>query len=108
MIYPIIVIQTQCLERKVCMGRIFTSNHVGCDDESNHNLTYAQLTEYYNELVLQLHLAKHNFKVAVNVEIKEVDRNKSLKTESNIIRLLNESILPALEYTVSYMDLIAK
>ena len=83
------------------MGRIFTSNHVGCDDEYN-NLTYTQLTEYYNELVLQLHLAKHNFKVAVNVEIKEVDRNKSLKIESNIIRLLNESILPALEYTVSY------
>ena len=93
------------MELKVCMGRIFTSNHVDCDDESNRNLTYAQLTEYYNELVLQLHLAKHNFKVAVNVEIKEVDRNKSLKTESNIIRLLNESILPALEYTVSYTDL---
>ena len=98
------IIQTQSLERKVCMGRIFTSNHVSCDDESN-SLTYAQLTDYYNELVLQLKLAEHNLKVAVNVEIKEVDRNKSLKTEGNIIRLLNKSILPALEYTVSYTDL---
>ena len=87
------------------MGRIFTSNHVSCDDESN-NLTYAQLTDYYNELVLQLKLAEHNLKVAVNFEIKELDRTESLKKESDIIRLLKDSILPALEYTVSYTDLL--
>ena len=93
------------MERKVCIGRIFTSNHVSCDDESN-SLTYAQLTDYYNELVLQLKLAEHNLKVAVNFEIKEVYRTESLKKESDIIRLLKDSILPALEYTVSYTDLL--
>ena len=83
------------------MGRVFT-NSVSCDDGSQSSLTYAQLTEYYNEFVLQLKLAEHNLKVAINLEIKEGHINESLKQEREIITLLNESILPALEYTVSY------
>lgn len=83
------------------MGRIFT-NSTSCDDDNKSSLTYAQLTEYYNEFVLQLKLAEHNLKFAVNLEIKEDQINKSLNQEREIIKLLNESILPALEYTVSY------
>ena len=71
-----------------------------CKDKSS-NLTYSQLTDYYNELVLQLKLAEHNFKDAIDLEIKEVKKNESLAKEYEIIKLLNESILPALEFTVS-------
>ena len=70
-------------------------------DNNETNLTYAQLTDYYNDLVLHLKLAEHNFKVAIDSEIKEANRNESLEKESKIIKMLNENILPALEFTVS-------
>lgn len=94
------------------MGRVFrrapTPHSVTCKDESS-KLTYSLLTDYYNELVLQLKLAEHNFKVAIDLEIEEaidleieeVNRSESLAKEHEIIKLLNESILPALEFTVS-------
>ena len=72
-----------------------------CNDNSESNLTYSQLIDYYNELVLQLKLAEHNLQTAIDLEIKEANRSESLDKERNIIRLLNESILPALEFTVS-------
>ena len=83
------------------MGQVFRKTSTAkCKDKSS-SLTYSLLTDYYNELVLQLKLAEHNFKVAINFEIKEVNRNESLAKEYEIIKLLNESILPALEFTVS-------
>ena len=70
-------------------------------DNNETNLTYSQLTDYYNDLVLHLKLAENNFKVAIDSEIKEANRNESLEKESKIIKMLNENILPALEFTVS-------
>ena len=83
------------------MERVFTQIHTSCNDKSN--LTYSQLTYYYNELVMQLRLAEHNLNSAINLEIKEANRTKSLERQGMIIRMLNESILPALEFTVSYI-----
>ena len=80
------------------MGLVFTHNY---SKDSISNLTYSQLTDYYNEFVLQLKLAEHNLEVAIDLEIKESKRSESMEMERNIIRSLNESILPALEYTVS-------
>ena len=69
---------------------------------SPNNLTYSQLTAYYNELVVQLRLAaQHNLNVSIPLEVKEENLTESLKREEQIIKLLNESILPALETTVS-------
>ena len=79
------------------MGLVFTHNY---SKDSISNLTYSQLTDYYNEFVLQLKLAEHNLEVAIDMEIKESKRSESMEMERNIIRSLNESILPALEYTV--------
>lgn len=63
--------------------------------------TYSQLTNYYNELVIQLRLAEHNLNVSIALEVKEDHLSKELERETNIIKILNESILPALEFTVS-------
>ena len=79
------------------MELVFTHNY---SKDSIANLTYSQLTDYYNEFVLQLKLAEHNLEVAIDMEIKESKRSESMEMERNIIRSLNESILPALEYTV--------
>ena len=76
---------------------------MSCNDDSKSNLTYCQLADYYDELVLQLKLAEHNLNSAINLEIKEANITKSLERQGRIIRLLNESILPALEFTVSYI-----
>ena len=70
-------------------------------DNNETNLTYSQLTAYYNDLVLQLKLAEHNFKVAIDSEIKKANRNESSEKESKIIKMLNDNILPALEFMVS-------
>ena len=80
------------------MEEVFTHNH---SMPTKSNLTYSQLTDYYNEFILQLKLAEHNLKVAIDLEIQESNRSKSMEKERNIIRSLNESILPVLEYTVS-------
>ena len=79
------------------MEEVFTHNY---SMTTKFNLTYSQLTNYYNEFVLQLKLAEHNLEVAIDMEIKESKRSESMEMERNIIRSLNESILPALEYTV--------
>ena len=52
---------------------------------------------------MQLKLAEYNFNTAINVEIKDESRSESLKKQKQIIKLLNESILPALEFTVSQL-----
>ena len=72
-----------------------------CKDHSITTLTYSQLTNYYNELVVQLRLAQYNLNVSIPLEVKEESLSKALKEEEQIIKLLNESILPALETTVS-------
>ena len=88
--------QYKPLARKNCLRRVFNLNK-----GSKSSLVYSELTDYYNELVLQLKLAEHNLEVAIDLEIMEVSRTKSSEKQSNIIGLLKESILPALEYTVS-------
>ena len=65
------------------------------------DLTSSDLTNYYNEFVLQLKLAEYNFNTAIKKEIKD-DITESLKKQEQIIKLLNESIIPALGSTVSY------
>jgi len=64
-------------------------------------LTYSQLANYYNEFVIQLRLAEHNLNVSLALEVKKDDLTKGLERETKIIEILNESILPALEFTVS-------
>ena len=84
---------------------MFTSNslyYAACKNCSTSNLTYSELVNYYNELVLQLKLAEHNYHAAINVEIEKDYKDESFKREEKIIRLLNETILPALAFTVSY------
>ena len=81
--------------------RDLSRDNATCRDSIGPDLTYSQLTDYYNELVLQLRLAEHNLNVAIDLEVKETTRNQSLKRERRIVTLLNESILPALELTVS-------
>ena len=73
-----------------------------CTDHNKPTLTYSQLTNYYNELVVQLRLAQYNLNVSIPLEVKEESLSKALKEEEQIIKLLNESILPALETTVSH------
>ena len=80
------------------MGEVFTHNY---SMTTEGNLTYSQLTNYYNEFVLQLKLAEHNLEVAIDLEIQESKRSDSMEKERNIIKSLNETILPALEFTVS-------
>ena len=72
-----------------------------CKSNSNANLTYSQLTNYYNELVIQLRLAQYNLNVSIALEVKEEKLSYAFRREEQIIKLLNESILPALETTVS-------
>ena len=62
--------------------------------------------DYYNELVLQLKLAEYNLEIGIDLEITEARRAKSSEKESNIIGLLKERILPALEYTVSSVAIV--
>ena len=80
------------------MAGLFTHNN---PVSTKCNLTYFQLTNYYNEFVPQLKLAEHNLEVAIDLEIQESKRNDSMEKERNIIKSLNETILPALEFTVS-------
>ena len=81
------------------MGQVFIRNAVTCLNSSY--LAHTSLTDYYNDLVLQLKLAEHNLNVAIDLEIKEENKSKSLESERQIVTLLKESILPALEITVS-------
>ena len=72
-----------------------------CKDK-DYKLTYSQLTNYYNELVVQLRLAEYNLNVTITLEVNEEHLSEAMKNEKQIIKLLNESILPALEATVSH------
>ena len=72
-----------------------------CKDKDYPKLTYSQLTNY-NELVVQLRLAEYNLNVTITLEVKEERSSEAIKNEKRIIKLLNESILPALEATVSH------
>ena len=67
-------------------------------------LKYGDLAKYYNELVIQLNLAEMivNDSSLIAQEVVEAERAEVLDIERNIIQLLNETILPVLEfYTVS-------
>ena len=87
----------------MCGGRVFNVKAAkeSCEDE-DYKLTYSQLTNYYNELVVQLRLAEYNLNVTIALEVKEEHLSEAIKNETRIIKLLNESILPALEATVSH------
>ena len=74
-----------------------------CMESANTtHLTYSQLINYYNELVIQLRLAEYILNVTINLEVKQEHWNKTLETEKQIIKLLNETVLPVLESTVSH------
>ena len=94
----VLSLQCECGEQGACMEEVFTHNYTMA---TKFNLTYSQLINYYNEFVLQLKLAENNLEVAIDLEIQESNRSESMEKERNIIKSLNESILPALEYTVS-------
>ena len=90
----------------MCGGRVFNVKAAkeSCKDK-DYKLTYSQLTNYYNELVVQLRLAEYNLNVTIALEVKAEHLSEAIKNEKRIIKLLNESILPALEATVSHYTL---
>jgi len=63
-------------------------------------LKYGDLVKYYNELVVQLNLAKMivNDSSLIAREVVEAERAEVLDIERNIIQLLNETVLPVLEF----------
>jgi len=70
----------------------------------NITLTYEQLAKYYNEFVVQLRVAEM---IASNPgliarEVVEEKRLEVMETEKRIIQRLNGTVLPVLQYTVSY------
>lgn len=82
----------------MCGGRIFNVKTVKDSCKLGHGkgtLMYSQLVNFYNELVIQLRLAQHNLNTTI---VKEEYLSEQLK----VIKLLGESILPALETTVSH------
>jgi len=91
------------VQRKVCRGRVFNSKAVGdtCKGQGHSTLSRTHLTEYYNELVIQLKLAEHIYNASIATEIEEEYTKAALDNETVVIKLLNESILPALEFMVS-------
>ena len=91
------------MQRKVCRGRVFNSKAVGdtCKGQDLFTLSRTHLTEYYNELVIQLKLAEHIYNASITTEIEEEHTKAALDNEAVVIKLLNESILPALEFMVS-------
>jgi len=99
-------LQYQQLERKVCRGRIFNSKAVYdvCEGQSGSVLSLEHLTEYYNELVIQLRLAEYNHNESIEMEVTENFTKAALDDEEAIIKILNESILPALEFMVSWLE----
>jgi len=91
------------VERKVCRGRIFNSKAVEdtCKGQGHSTLSRTHLIEYYNELVIQLKLAEHIYNTSIATEMEEQYTKAALDNEAVVIKLLNESILPALEFMVS-------
>ena len=100
------VLQYQQLESKVCRGPIFNSKAVYdvCEGQSGSILSLEHLTEYYNELVIQLRLAEYNHNESIEMEVTENFTKAALDDEEAIIKILNESILPALEFMVSWLE----
>ena len=72
-----------------------------CEGQSGSILSLEHLTEYYNELVIQLRLAEYNHNESIAIEVTENFTKAALDDEEAIIKILNESILPALEFMVS-------
>ena len=77
-------------------------------DPPNHNICKADnclkrtlLTNYYNELVIQLRIAEHLINTSITREIQEEKRNEVEKKETKVIELLRGSILPLLNIAVS-------
>ena len=77
-------------------------------DPPNHNickadncLKHTQLTNYYNELVIQLRIAEHLINTSITREIREEKRSEVEKHETKVIELLRGSILPLLNIAVS-------
>jgi len=65
-------------------------------------LEYGQLAKYYNELVIQLKVAEMivNDSSLIALEVVEAERAEVLDIERNIIHLLNETVLPVLEFYI--------
>ncbi|XP_065906060.1 uncharacterized protein [Dysidea avara] len=95
-------------KRKVCRGRVFYGM-TGTEEKKCREmtpLTYGQLVKYYNELVVQLQLAKTivNDSSLIPREVIEAEQTEVLEAERGIIQLLNETVLPVLEYTLAAND----
>lgn len=86
----------------MCEDQVFNIKTIkdSCKGHDNTSLTYSQLANYYNELVIQLRLAEHNLNVTIPLEVKEEHLSDATERQEQIIKLLNESILPALETMV--------
>ncbi|XP_065906017.1 uncharacterized protein [Dysidea avara] len=95
-----LIAEYQQMERKICRGRIFNGEAVvdTCKGRGHSTLSRAHLIKYYNELVIQLKLAEQNYNVSIAKEIKQNYTKAALDNEAVVIKILNESILPALEF----------
>ena len=95
------MLQFQQPERRACRGLVFNEVATKTICEYAKNLTRIELTSYYNELVLQLKISQsfliNNFEKEIQAEYRMDVKEKI----NQIINLLNRSILPALEISVS-------
>ena len=87
----------------MCRGRIFNIKAVAdeCKGLDYSALSQVHLAQYYNELVIQLNLAQRNYDVRIAEEILLNYTQAALDNEKDVIKTLNESVLPALEFLVS-------
>ena len=87
--------QKSRLQQQGCRRSVQRPAKIG----GTHSQTH--LTEYYNEFVLQLKLAEYNYNETISMEIKDNYTTEALDNEEIVIKILKESILPALEFMAS-------
>jgi len=97
------------MERKTC--RIFLFNEIStkasrCDNISG--LTHAELTDYFNEFIIQLKVSEVILLNFIEKEVQKKHRSEAEERIQQIIELLDEEILPALALTVSLLAIMYK
>ena len=96
--------QQYMTQAKYNICRELVSHYMPPIERTGYNATclkHTQLISYYNELVIQLKIAKHIVNTSISKEIQENYRVEVEIKERNIIKLLQESILPLLDTAVS-------
>ena len=97
-------LQQYMTQAKYNICRELVSRYMPTMERTDYNATclkHTQLINYYNELVIHLKIAEHIVNNSITKEIRENYRAEVEIKEINIIKLLQESILPLLDIAVS-------